>query len=98
MAIAARSKRSTHKSAAAVRHLTVTLASVRVHLAQGVHRTVAATLSATGRRLLAFKRHFTAYLYVSGTVIGVIEAQLARQRVALSASSRSASTHAARRR
>ena len=98
VAITARSKRSTHKSAAAVRHLTVTLASVRVHLARGAHRTVAAALGATGRRLLGTERHFTAYLYVSGTVIGVIEAQLAQQLVALSASSRSASTHAARRR
>jgi hypothetical protein len=98
VAIAARSKRSAHKSAAAVRHRTVTLASVRVHLARGTHRTVVAALNATGRRLLAAMRRFTAYVYVSGTVIGVIEAQLAQQLVALSSSPRGASTHAARRR
>jgi hypothetical protein len=57
-----------------------------------------AALDSTGRRLLASVRHFSAYAYVTGTVIGVIEAQLAQQLVALSASSHSASTHAARRR
>ena len=98
VAIAARSKRNAHKSAATLRHLTVTLASVRVHLARGAHRTVAAALNATGRRLLASRRRFTAYLYVSGTVIGVIESQLAQQLVAIGVSSRGASTHAARRR
>jgi hypothetical protein len=97
VAIAARSQRSAHKSAATLRHVTVTLASVRVHLARGAHRTVVAVLNATGRRLLAAKRHFSAYLYVSGTVIGVIEAQLARDLVALSATSHSTSTHVARR-
>jgi photosystem II stability/assembly factor-like uncharacterized protein len=97
VAIAARSKRSAHDRAAALRHLTVTLASARVHLARGAHRTVAAALNATGRRLLASRRHLTAYLYVSGTVIGVIQSQLAQRLVALGAPSRSASTHAARR-
>jgi hypothetical protein len=98
VAIAARSKRSAHKSAAALRHLTVTLASVRVHLARGAHTTVTAALNATGRRLLASRRRFTAYLYLRGTVIGVIESQLAQQLVTLGASPRGASTHAARRR
>jgi hypothetical protein len=98
VAIAARSKRSAHKSAAALRHLTVTLASVRVHLVRGEHRTVVAALNATGRRLLASRRRFNAYVYVSGTVIGVVESQLAQQPVALGPSSRGASTHAARRR
>jgi len=98
VAIAARWKRSAHKSASALRHLTVTLASVRVQLARGAHRTVVAALNATGRRLLASTRHFSAYLYVSGTVIGVIESQLAQQIVALGVSSRSTTTHAGRRR
>ena len=97
VAIAARSEHSAHKSTAALRHVTRTLASVRVHLAQGAHSTVVAVLNATGRRLLAGKRHFSAYLHVSGTVIGVIEAQLAQDLIALSATSHSASTHAARR-
>ena len=98
VAVAARAKRRAHTSAAALRHRTITLASVRVHLPQGAHTTVIATLGATGRRLLALERQFTANLYVSGTVIGVIEAQLAHQLITLSNSSRSASTHAARRR
>jgi hypothetical protein len=100
VAVAARAKHSAHRSAAALRHLTVTLASVRVHLAQGAHRTVTAALSASGRRLLASRRHFTSYLYVTGTVVGVIEAQLAQQLVALTAPARGTgtSTHAARHR
>ncbi len=97
VAVAARAKPSAHRNAAALRHLTVTLASVRVHLAPGAHTTVVAALDATGRRLLAAERHFTANVYVTGTVIGVIEAQLSQQLVTLSNSSHAASTHAVRR-
>jgi hypothetical protein len=97
VAIAARSQGSdARRSAAALRHLTVTLASVRVHLARGGHGIVAAAVDSTGRRLLASGRRFTAYLYVRGTVIGAIEAQLAKALVTLGPPSRSASTHAAR--
>ncbi len=98
VAVAARLKRGAHRSAAAVRHLAVTLASARVHLARGAHSAVTATLTSTGRRLLAATRRFTASLRVSGTVIGVIEAQLAQQLVTLSAPSHSASIHVSRRR
>ncbi len=98
VAVAARSKPDAHESAAVLHHLTVTLASVHARLAPDTHRTLSAPLSAIGRRLLGSARHLIAYLYVSGTVIGVIESQLARQLVALSASSTSASTHAARQR
>jgi len=98
VAIAARSKRTAYQGAATVRHRAVTLASARVHLAPGAHSAVTATLTGTARRLLASTRRFTAYLRVSGTVIGVIEAQLAQQLVTLSASSHSASTHAVHRR
>jgi len=97
VAIAARAKPMAHKSAAALRHVTVSLASVRVRLAQGAHVTVSAALDASARHLLASLRHFTGYVSVTGTVIGVIEAQLAHQLVTLSASSHAASTHAARR-
>jgi len=90
VAVAAHGTRRAHRSAAALRQRTLTLASARVHLAAGAHATVLATLSATGRRLLASIRHFSAYLYVSGTVIGVIEAQLARELVALGASAHGA--------
>jgi hypothetical protein len=98
VAVAARAKPRAHGSTAAVRHVTVTLASARVRVARGAHTTVVAALDATGRRLLASVRHFSAYAYVTGTVIGVIEAQLAQQLVALGSSSHGASTHAWRRR
>ncbi len=97
VAVAAHAKRSAHGSAAALRHRTVTLASVRAHLAPGAHTTVVAAVDATGRRLLAAERRFTANVYVTGTVIGVIEAQLAQQLITLSSSSHTASAHAVRR-
>jgi hypothetical protein len=98
VAIAARSTSSAHKGSTALRHLTVTLASVRVRLPQGARRTIVVALNTKGRRVLAAMRRFSAYVRVSGTVIGVIEAQLAQQLLTLSASPHSASTHAARRR
>lgn len=98
VAIAARSRRGVHGNAASLRHLTVTLASARLSLAAGAHRTLTVALDQTGRRLLASRRRLSALLLVSGTVIGVIEARLAQQFVVLGASSRNASTHAARRR
>jgi hypothetical protein len=98
VAIAARSKPSAHRSTSTLRERAVTLAIARVHLSPGAHSAVIATLSATGKRLLASARRFTAYVHVSGTVIGVIEAQLAQQLVTLSASAHSASTNAAARR
>ena len=55
VAVAAHAQRSAHGSAAALRHLTVTLASVHTHIAPGAHTTVVAPLDATGRRLLASK-------------------------------------------
>jgi hypothetical protein len=97
VALAARATNA-HKSSAALRHVTVTLASVHVHLPQGAHRTVLIALNTTGKRILNTVRHFSAYVYVTGTVIGVIEAQLAQQLLALNAPPHSASSHAARRR
>jgi len=97
VAITARAKRSAPGHAAAVRHRTLTLASGRVHLSPGAHASVTAVLSTTAKRLLASSRRFTAYARVSGTVIGVIEAQLAQQLVTLSAPAHRASTHAAHR-
>lgn len=98
VAIAARHSGRAHKSAAAVHHAIVTLASARVHLARGAYQTVLVTLNASGQRVLRALHHFSAYVYVTGTVIGVIEAQLAQQLLTLSAPSHSASTHAARHR
>jgi hypothetical protein len=98
VAIAAHSTHNARKSAAALRHRTMTLASVRLRLARGAQFTLATALNTTGRRLLASERHFGASLSVMGTVIGLIEAQLTQQLVTLSTGSHSASTHAARRR
>ncbi len=98
VAVAARSTRAGHKSAADLRRVNITLASVHAHLARGAHTTLTAVLDAKGRRLLDARRHFSAYLSVSGTVIGVIEAQLEHKLLTLTASSHSASTRATRRR
>jgi hypothetical protein len=98
VAVAARAARATHGRAAALRHRTITLASVRVRVAAGARQTVTASIGPSARRLLAARRRFTAYAYVTGTVVGVIEAQLARQLITLSAASHSASAHAGRRR
>jgi hypothetical protein len=91
VAVAAGSQRAAHAGISGLRHVTVTLARVRLRIAVGAHRTVTATLNATATRLLASRRHFTAYVYVSGTVIGVIEAQLAQQLITLGASAHGAS-------
>jgi hypothetical protein len=72
---------------------TVTLAAARVRMPAGAHRTVTLKPSRAVRRLLASHRRLRAYLYVSGTVIGVIEGQLSRQLVTLGASSHGASLH-----
>lgn len=103
VAIAARAgrtkhERAAHGRAAAASQRTITLADVRVRVAPGMHTAVFATLAASARRLLASARRFTAELRVSGTVIGVIEAQLAQQVLTLTAPPRRASSHASRRR
>jgi hypothetical protein len=95
VAVAARTGRA--RKSAGLRHLTVTLASVRLRLGRGTHTTVAAALGTTGRRLLAREGHFTANLIVSGTIVGVIEGRLAQQLVTLSKGAHGASTHARRR-
>jgi hypothetical protein len=97
-ALAARASRGRRASGASLRHVTLTLASARAHLPAGARSTVSAAVTSTGRRLLAVDRRFSAYLYVRGTVIGVIESQLARELVTISASSGHAAGHGARRR
>jgi hypothetical protein len=98
VAVSARASRSADVRRASLRHVTVTLASERAHVAPGVRTTVTATLTTAGKRLLASAHRFAAALRVTGTVLGVIEAQLAQQLLTLSAPPHSASTHAARRR
>jgi hypothetical protein len=95
VAVAAHTPRA--RRSAGLRHRTVTLASVRLRLGRGAHTTVAAALGTSGRRLLAREHHFTANLSVSGTIIGVIEGQLAQQVLTLSSGAHGASTHAASR-
>jgi hypothetical protein len=108
VAIAARTRRPTHAQAtngqaehgraAAASQRTITLADVRVRVAPGIHTAVGTTLATSAKRLLASAHRFTAALRVSGTVIGVIEAQLAQQVLTLTAPPRRASSHASRRR
>jgi Alpha galactosidase A/Alpha galactosidase C-terminal beta sandwich domain len=95
LAVAAGSLGNAHGSATGLRHVTVTLAAASARVAVGAHRTVVATLNTTARRLLASQRHFSAYVYVSGTVIGVIQAQLARQSIALGSTTHGSSAHVA---
>jgi hypothetical protein len=63
------------------RQVTVTLGSSRVRMAPGQQRTIAVSLTPSARRLLAHRRRLPAQLLVAGTVIGVLDATLARQRV-----------------
>jgi hypothetical protein len=91
VAVSAQWKLAAHKSAAALHHRTVTLASVHLHLGAGEHRLLATSLNTTGRRLLATSRRFSASVNVSGTVIGAIQAQLSHQLVALGPAARRAS-------
>jgi hypothetical protein len=70
-----------------VRHVTVTLASVTVHMKRGERRTIRLVLNAAGRRLLAHKRRLAVKVSVNGTVIGALEASLATATLTLRASS-----------
>jgi hypothetical protein len=63
------------------RQVTVTLGSSHVRMAPGQQRTLVVSLTASARRLLAHRRRLPAQLLVAGTVIGVLDATLARQRV-----------------
>ncbi|MGH2865309.1 MAG: hypothetical protein ACRDJX_08695 [Solirubrobacteraceae bacterium] len=92
LAVTARAARGPRARIAASRHVSVTLAGVHARLARGAHLTLTAALSASARRLLASRRRFTAYATVHGTVVGVIEAQLARQLLTLRAPAHGASS------
>jgi Alpha galactosidase A/Alpha galactosidase C-terminal beta sandwich domain len=85
VALAARAPSRPRTRGAGLRRTTVTLASARAHLPAGARLTLTAALSKPAKRLLAARKRFSAYLYVTGTVIGVIEAQLAQQLLTLSA-------------
>jgi hypothetical protein len=83
-------------SRAAVRRVTVAVAGLRTHLARGQRRTLVLTLNRTGRALLAHRRSLPATVTVSGTVIGVIEASLAQQRIVLGTAPHTAISHGRR--
>jgi hypothetical protein len=94
------STRRASSAAATLRRVTVTLGSARARLGRGQRRTLTVSLNATGGRLLAGRRRLPVELLVSGTVIGVIEATLAKQPLVLATAAHSASQphHHARRR
>lgn len=62
-----------------------TLAQRRLRVARGARRSVSIALDRASARLLAHRRRLSATLLVSGTVIGSIEAPLAKQRLTLGA-------------
>jgi hypothetical protein len=76
---------------ATVRRHSATIASAAYRLRAGTRRTLSAPLNASGRRLLKSKRGFAARLQVRGTVIGVIEGQLASRVVRVGSLARRAS-------
>jgi hypothetical protein len=75
----------------ALRHVTLSLGSVRARLARGQHATLSLRLNAAARRLLAARHRVPVLLAVSGTVIGVIQSVLAEQVLVLGAGPRVAS-------
>ncbi|HMD51364.1 MAG TPA: hypothetical protein VKG62_01520, partial [Solirubrobacteraceae bacterium] len=92
VAISARAPRLRRGAHAGQSHrLTVMLGLTRARLSRGQRATVSVILSAVGRRLLATLHRLPLAVSVSGTVIGVIEADLAEQTVELGAG-----THASR--
>jgi hypothetical protein len=76
---------------AAVKRRTVTLAYQRLTLGAGQSRTVSLPLARSARGLLAGHRQLPSTLTVSGTVIGVIKAVLAREALVLGASGKKSS-------
>lgn len=89
LAVAARAGRA-NDSATRTRQKTATLASRRTRVSAGASATVVVVLTRTGKRLLSARHGFSAALTVSGTVVGVIEAQLSQQTLALGRASGSA--------
>jgi hypothetical protein len=80
--------------AAQTRRTTVTVGSRTARLKPGQQATVAVTLNATGKQLLARMRRLPVKLSVSGTVVGAISASLKSTTVTLAAAGR-ASSHKA---
>jgi hypothetical protein len=96
VAVEARAPRAARGS---LRRVTVTLARAQLTVPRGARRSITLSLTNTAKRLLAARHRLQAALQVSGTVIGVIEAQLSNQTVALTAPGKAApkAVHHARR-
>ena len=69
-----------------------TLAATNARVPAGARRTIALVLTKKARRLLARRKRLSTQLAVSGTVIGVIRAQLAQESLALVAGQRATAT------
>ncbi len=75
------------------RRVALTIAFLRSSLSAGERRTLVVALSRAARRLLSTRRTLPAEVTVSGTVIGVIEASLARERLLLGRTAGRRSAH-----
>ena len=82
-------------AAGAARGAASTLASTSARVPAGVRRTIALALTKKAKRLLAKRKRLSTQLAVSGTVIGVIRAQLAQESLALVAGQRATATKVA---
>ncbi len=71
------------RRAPATRRATVTVGASTVRLSPGQQRTVAVSLNATGRRLLAHLRRLAVKLSIAGTIVGAIRASLQSTTVTL---------------
>ena len=76
-----------------LRRITLSLGSARGHLSPGQRGAVLVRLSASAKRLLASRRRLPVEVSVSGTVIGVIEALLARERLVIARAAKIGSRH-----
>jgi len=81
--------------AAALRRVTVTLASAGGLIAPGRHAVLSLALTRAAARLLAARRRLPAQLSVSGTVIGVIQASLATRTLLLESAPARGARHVA---
>ncbi|MGN6372082.1 MAG: hypothetical protein ACTHM1_03700 [Solirubrobacteraceae bacterium] len=70
------------------RLVSVVVGSSSVRLARGQRRVVSVALDGRGRSLLSHAKHLTVELSVKGTIIGVLNASLSRQRLTLGSSRR----------
>jgi hypothetical protein len=61
----------------------VVLATAHSHLSAGAHSAIVLVLGKPGRRLIASRTRSIAQLSVTGTVVGVIQAQLAREQLTI---------------